>query len=232
MTSNAPVFPTNRREIADRLTEPQLLEHLEAWTCDQAAQVLSGIDPDGFNQADADIFEWFSCTLNSCLIANTIESFESGEKKYLKPLAVLAWGIARANYEDYKLPAHIPFLYERINDKQRQMNAPIESAKEKQVNERELTQWLRETWDNEKRPGGTAFFNRLKKHVNVPGSPVTEHYSAGKYAGIKWRTSTGTTGEMVKKTIQTKVSLFKKSQKDDIQLLEQKWSNSITNREK
>jgi hypothetical protein len=77
--------------------------------------------------------------------------------------------------------------------------------------DRELTAWLREAWVNEGMPGGTAFFNRLKKHTNQKGSPIIEHYSAGKDAGIKWKTSAGTAGEMKKKTIQTKVSTFKRT---------------------
>ena len=75
--------------------------------------------------------------------------------------------------------------------------------------DKELTAWLRATWINEGKLGGTAFFNKLKKYANQKGSPITEHYSAGKVAGIKWETSAGTTGEMKKKTIQTKVSTFK-----------------------
>ena len=77
--------------------------------------------------------------------------------------------------------------------------------------ELELTQWLRDTWINEGKPGGTAFFHRLKKYGNQKGSPIVEYYSAGKDAGFKWKTSAGTTGETKKKTILTKVSLFKKT---------------------
>jgi hypothetical protein len=74
---------------------------------------------------------------------------------------------------------------------------------------RELTAWLRETWIKENNLGGTAFFAKLKTYVNKEGSPILEHYSAGKAAGIRWQTSAGTTGTMKKKTILTKVSLFK-----------------------
>ena len=68
--------------------------------------------------------------------------------------------------------------------------------------------WLRETWINEGNPGGTAFFTKLKKYVNQKGSPIVEHYSAGKDAGFRWETSAGTTGRMTKKTISNKVSIF------------------------
>ena len=77
--------------------------------------------------------------------------------------------------------------------------------------ERELTAWLRETWIKEKRPGGKAFFGLLKKYENANGSPIINHYSAGKDAGFLWKTSTGRTGSMSKKTVQTKVSIFKKN---------------------
>jgi hypothetical protein len=75
----------------------------------------------------------------------------------------------------------------------------------------ELTQWLRETWIEEGKLGGTAFFGRLKKYEGAKGSPIIEHYRAGKDAGFKWQTSKGTTGEMKKSTLLNKVSAFKKT---------------------
>ena len=76
-------------------------------------------------------------------------------------------------------------------------------------NERELTRWLRETWINEGKPKGTAFFNVLKKYKGQKGSPIIDHYSSGKGAGIKWETSAGNSGDMTRKTILNKVSTFK-----------------------
>lgn len=93
--------------------------------------------------------------------------------------------------------------------------------------EKELTAWLRATWNNENRPGGTAFFMKLKKYVNTNGSPILEYYYAGKNAGIKWRTSTGTTGTMVKKTILTKVSAFKKTSHSKPLSIAQNRKNSL-----
>ena len=74
--------------------------------------------------------------------------------------------------------------------------------------DKEVTAWLRETWINEDKPRGTAFFTKLKKYVNQKGSPIVEHYSAGKDAGFRWQTSAGTTGGMTKKTLLNKVSIF------------------------
>ena len=76
--------------------------------------------------------------------------------------------------------------------------------------ERELIAWLRETWITEKRPGGKDFFGILKKYQNANGSPIINHYSAGKNAGFSWKTSTGRTGSMAKKTVQNRVCDFKK----------------------
>jgi hypothetical protein len=77
--------------------------------------------------------------------------------------------------------------------------------------ERDLTIWMRETWINEGKIGGSAFFNALKKYVNKTGSPIVEHYTTGKNgAGIRWNTGNAT-NVMTKKTIQTKVSRFKKT---------------------
>ncbi|MDO9046454.1 MAG: hypothetical protein Q7U66_01805 [Methylobacter sp.] len=78
-------------------------------------------------------------------------------------------------------------------------------------NERELTAWLREAWIKEGKPGGTAFFNGLKKYAGGYGSPITQCYTAGKNAGFKWITSAGTTGEMPKKTLLNKVGIFKRT---------------------
>jgi hypothetical protein len=78
-------------------------------------------------------------------------------------------------------------------------------------NEREVTQWLRETWIKESKPNGTKFFTALNKYKGQKGSPIIDHYTAGKSAGIKWKSSRGYTGEMSKKTIQNKVSNFKKT---------------------
>jgi hypothetical protein len=75
--------------------------------------------------------------------------------------------------------------------------------------ERELTQWLRDTWIAEGELGGTRFFTRLKQYAGKKGSPIIKHYGAGKDAGFRWETSKGSTGEMKKNTLLNKVSIFK-----------------------
>jgi hypothetical protein len=90
-------------------------------------------------------------------------------------------------------------------------DAGMSSQADKAPKERELTKWLRDTWELEGKPGGMAFFTKLKKYEKQNGSPIVEHYSAGKAAGFRWETSLGATGEMKKKTVLTKVSLFKKA---------------------
>ncbi|NOT10991.1 MAG: hypothetical protein HOP23_04010 [Methylococcaceae bacterium] len=93
---------------------------------------------------------------------------------------------------------------------------PIEEPLPKLVGEpdrkeRNLTKWLRETWIKEGKLGGTGFFNVLRRYVNVSGSPIVEHYTSGKNgAGLRWNTGNAT-NYMTKKTIQSKVSIFKKS---------------------
>ena len=88
-------------------------------------------------------------------------------------------------------------------------NAGAGSQVKTMIKKRELKTWLWETWLKEDRPGGVLFFKLLKKYVNQPGSPITQHYTAGRNAGIDWKTSSGTTGELKKKSIQTIVSTFK-----------------------
>jgi hypothetical protein len=121
-------FPPSpyREKIEARLCVDPYPDDLEAWTCDQAAQVLSSIDPHAFNEDAANYFQHFSEILESCLIAGEIDTFELEGKKYLKPLAVLEWGIARAQNLDYKLPGHVTYLYE---EKLNQLNQASSSAK-------------------------------------------------------------------------------------------------------
>jgi len=76
-------------------------------------------------------------------------------------------------------------------------------------NERELKQGLREIWIKEGKPEMKAFFPALKKYTNQKGSPITAVYTAGKNAGIGYKLSTGTTGELTKKTISNYISTFK-----------------------
>lgn len=86
----------------------------------------------------------------------------------------------------------------------------MDSQVDATASERELTRWFRETWIKEGSPGGTLFFNALKKYVNQPGSPIVQHYTASKTgAGIRWNTGSAT-DDMTKKAIQNKVSIFKK----------------------
>jgi hypothetical protein len=81
----------------------------------------------------------------------------------------------------------------------------------KPFNERELTKWLRETWIKEEKPGGSAFFDGLKKYVGKNESPICEHFTTSKKgAGIRWNTG-GATSYMTKKAIQNSVSRFKKT---------------------
>lgn len=76
--------------------------------------------------------------------------------------------------------------------------------------ERELTQWMKEIWEKEGKPNGSAFFKSLKKYVHAKGSPITQHYTTDNDgAGIGWQTSKAN-GSMKKKSIQTMVSVFKK----------------------
>jgi hypothetical protein len=118
---HAPVFPPNRKETVARLSEPDRIEHLEEWTCDQAAQFLSGISGDGFNQADVDNFEFFSGILKSCLLRNSIASCEIEGEKYLVPISVVEWAISKS----YELPTHVLAWYEKQRN---QLNQIIDES--------------------------------------------------------------------------------------------------------
>ncbi len=80
--------------------------------------------------------------------------------------------------------------------------------------ERELTQWMRKTWEAEGKPNGSAFFSRLKKYVGLDGSPITQHYTVGGKSGggVGWKTSK-TNGERTKASIVNMVSRFKNEDK-------------------
>jgi hypothetical protein len=111
MNRNAPIFPPNAQSIRKRL-EPYteyIYERLDVWTCEQSAQVVSGIDPDGFNQNDADNFEALCKILNACAIAHTISPIEKSEGIfYLDPHDVIEWAIV----EGYQLPKYVSGWYE------------------------------------------------------------------------------------------------------------------------
>ena len=63
----------------------------------------------------------------------------------------------------------------------------------------EINRWLRDTWEAEGRPGGAAFFVKLKKYQNQAGSPIRQWWGGGKDAGIQWETSGGARGAWKKK---------------------------------
>lgn len=117
------------------------------------------------------------------------------------------------NIENEHLPTGC-LLQKWWNDTQQEIqavgnDAEVGQEKVKPI-ERELTKWFRETWINEGKPGGTVFFDSLKKYTKKNGSPITEYYTTSKNgAGIKWSTGNAS-GEMTKKAIQNKVSKFKK----------------------
>lgn len=110
---------------------------------------------------------------------------------------------------------HIKVIIEFVHDEQQAeamgngsgSQVDIES---KQRSERELTKWMRETWIKEGKPGGSGFFDALKKYVNQQKGPIVEHYTTSKKGpGIRWNTGTAIS-TMTKKAIQNKVSAFKK----------------------
>ncbi len=83
--------------------------------------------------------------------------------------------------------------------------------KQKEINFNELKQWLFDTWEAEGKPSAKTFFPRiLKKYANEKGSPITQVYNAGDDAGISYRLSNGSTGDLVKKTLANYISDFKK----------------------
>jgi hypothetical protein len=207
---DAPVFPPNAEKILARISEPLALYHYDWWNCDQAAQVLSGISGDAFNQADADNFESFS----KCLLYSALPSSDISGNRYFKPLDVIKWAIAR----DFEIPNHVLTWYEEKICKLHQKQS-AKGKDEKPVTletndkpERELKQGLREIWEKEDKPTMKVLFpDKLKKYINIPGSPVTGVYTAGKDAGISYKLSTGTTGSLKKKTLSNYVSEFKKT---------------------
>lgn len=98
MQTKDPVFPSNHLEIAARLWEYDYMiyELLDVWTCDEAAQIITGILPSGFIQEEADEFELISKIIARCFIAKSIDSFGKDDGViYLKPLSVIKWAISK-----------------------------------------------------------------------------------------------------------------------------------------
>lgn len=83
------------------------------------------------------------------------------------------------------------------------------SPSKPETRQTEINRWLRDTWEAEGRPGGAAFFRKLKGYKCKPGSPIIEWYQAGKDAGIGYETSAGARDNLSKKAIQNKVSKWR-----------------------
>lgn len=79
----------------------------------------------------------------------------------------------------------------------------------------EINRWLRDTWEAEGRPGGAAFFRKLKAYKGKPGSPIREWWQAGERAGIEYETSAGARKEWTVKTLQNKISKWKQTAAPD-----------------
>jgi hypothetical protein len=109
-------FPPNKKEILARLTDPVVnFLDFDSLTCDEAAQLISDIDGNGFNQADADGFEHISLLINRGIIAKTIPSIERDGKAYIKTLDVVKWAIARAETKEYEMPSYVLNWFEKQN---------------------------------------------------------------------------------------------------------------------
>lgn len=79
----------------------------------------------------------------------------------------------------------------------------------------EVNRWLRDTWEAEGRPGGAAFFRKLKAYKGRPGSPIREWWQAGARAGIEYETSAGARKEWTVKTLQNKISSWRQAAAPD-----------------
>lgn len=105
---NDPVFPPHAADIQARLLDPNFIEKFDAWTCDEAAQYLTGISADAFTQADADAFEFMSQVLERAMIAGSVPHYEYHNDRFLIPTEVTAWVLEKG----FKLPEHVLRWYE------------------------------------------------------------------------------------------------------------------------
>jgi hypothetical protein len=130
MNNRDDVFPPNANEIRAHLNEDThfIYGHLELWTCDQAAQVVSGIDPYGFNQDDADYFIRVKTALQCVINVGKIDVIENEGKVHLKPLDVLDWAIADAMYEDNTVPEFLRCIYKDKLNKLNQLKTFAETG--------------------------------------------------------------------------------------------------------
>ena len=130
MNNRDDVFPPNANEIRAHLNEDThfIYGHLELWTCDQAAQVVSGIDPYGFNQDDADNFIRVKTALQCVINVGKIDVIENEGKVHLKPLDVLEWAIADAMYEDNTVPEFLRCIYKDKLNKLNQLETFAETG--------------------------------------------------------------------------------------------------------
>lgn len=97
-----------------------------------------------------------------------------------------------------------------------QIHGVLPKQNRPQKREQAFTRWLRETWEKEGRPNGSAFFKTLKKYKNTAGSPIAEHFTlagSGGKPGLTYSDGSNIKS-MTKKTIENKVSKFKKTCQD------------------
>jgi hypothetical protein len=113
--TDEPEYPSNHREIMARLAEniACIYEHLPLWTYDQAAQVITGIDCNGFNQYDADHFEFTSEKLELLGIDGQIAHKEHKGEILLRSSDVMEWAIRN----EYKIPDYVLAWYDEYKRK-------------------------------------------------------------------------------------------------------------------
>jgi hypothetical protein len=94
MYSNDTDFPPNADAIMARICKDTLKIYSNSvWTIDESAQIISNIDPNAFNQCNADHFELIAHLLDGSIAAGEIKPIIDKPKILLKPLEVLEWAM-------------------------------------------------------------------------------------------------------------------------------------------
>ncbi|NOR70429.1 MAG: hypothetical protein GQ532_12180 [Methylomarinum sp.] len=155
--------------------------------------------PDEFQRAFY-IYVWIT-NLNNELDTLKPDDYRNDKKSYDNRVSSLNTKIAEINTYLLSLDS--------CGNEEKQDQTLLNSQSEPS-NNRDIDKWLWETWLENGKLGGSAFFMHLKKYKGQKGSPILDHYTSGSHPSIKWRTA-NIEGQLYKKSIQNMVGgTFKK----------------------
>ncbi|WP_045225429.1 hypothetical protein [Methyloterricola oryzae] len=195
----------------------------DLWTIERAILLTLGVEarptPDQYSgrcksQEEQQVYEEFKKIwelAEGSIKAGKMPMHEKGYPTLLDtidPCSYVRW----VRSKGYEIPLELEEL--RLESHGDAVSRESDEITRQEKRQTEINRWLRDIWEEHEKPTGAQFFRILRRYKNVKGSPIVDWWETGKEAGISWKTSGGTSGEWRKKTIQTKVSEFRRADKE------------------